>query len=427
MSMNELVIATQNPGKIAELRVLLAEVPVRVLGLDDAGGPFAEPPETGRTFEDNAALKARAYAELTGLACLADDSGLEVDALAGRPGVDSAWYAYASEAQAKAELREIRDPRNNTKLLAQLEGIPPEQRTARFVCCMALAVPTLSSLATEDQKNNNNNNKGGRLPAALRPALHSQTHTGNLPHWSLPQATYHISFRLKHGKLSLPEQKVVYEACLFWHGKRAWVHAAVVMPDHVHLLLRLHPEHSSLPALLHNIKSYSSNQINKLRGREGSLWQREYHDRIIRGDRDMASVFRYIESNPVKAGLVTKPGEYEFLWRQVPGRLEAAPPCDEVVVTPCDEVVVTPCGEVVAAPCSEVIATTRGTFEGRIGLPPRVPAGTHGFGYDPLFLVGPHHERTSAELAPEEKNKLSHRAAAAHAMAEQIAAMISRK
>jgi XTP/dITP diphosphohydrolase len=217
--MNELVIATQNPGKIAELRALLAQVPVRVLGLEDAGGPFAEPPETGQTFKENAALKARAYAQLTGLACLADDSGLDVDALGGQPGVDSAWYAYESEAAAKAEPREIRDPRNNTKLLSQLEGVPPEERTARFVCCMALAVPSGSEV--------------------------------------------------------------------------------------------------------------------------------------------------------------------------------------------------------------QIIATTRGTFEGRIGIPPRIPAGTHGFGYDPLFLVAPKYDRTSAELAPDEKNAVSHRGKAARIMAEKVAALVA--
>ena len=213
--MNELVIATQNPGKIAELRVLLAEVPVRVLGLDDAGGPFPEPPETGRTFKDNAALKARTYAELTGRACLADDSGLEVDALDGQPGVDSAWYAYDSEALAKADERDVRDPANNAKLLKQLEGVPPDKRTARFVCCMALAVPSGSE---------------------------------------------------------------------------------------VHL-----------------------------------------------------------------------------------------------------------------------VATTRGTFAGRIGVPPRVPAGTHGFGYDPLFLIAQEYKHTSAELKPVEKNAISHRTDAARLMSDIIA------
>lgn len=212
--MEQLVIATQNPGKVAELRELLAGLRLEILGLDDLGRAFDEPSEHGRTFEDNAALKALAYAEMTGLPCLADDSGLEVDALNGRPGVDSAWYAYPSEADAKAQPRSVRDPKNIERLLGELEGVPMEQRTARFVCCMAVC------------------------------------RTG-------------------------------------------------------------------------------------------------------------------------------------------------------------------------------ILATTRGTFEGRIGIPPRVPAGSHGFGYDPIFLVAPDFARTSAELSPREKNQLSHRAAAARQMCHHLAQIVS--
>ncbi len=230
----ELVIATQNPGKIAEIRALLAAVPVRVIGLDDAGGPFDEPPETGRTFEANAALKAMAYADLTGRMCLADDSGLEIDALQGRPGVDSAWYAYETESQAKAVPREIRDPRNIERVMAELEGVPAAQRSARFVCCMALAAP-------------------------------------------------------------------------------------IRMTD--------------FPSL---------------------------QDQL---DADSGTDSKYT---------------------------------------------------------ARLLATARATFEGRIGLPPRVPAGCNGFGYDPVFLAGPDHARTSAELLPSEKNAVSHRARALHSMIEYL-------
>lgn len=239
--LDELVIATQNPGKVAEIREMLAGVGVRVLGLDEAGGPFDEPLETGRTFEDNAALKAMAYARLTRRACLADDSGLEVDALGGRPGVDSAWYAYASEAEAKAQPREVRDPANNAKLLWELEGVPAELRTARFVCCMALAAP--------------------------------------------------------RGDPSADEAFLVRE-----------------------------------------------------------------------------------EFSPSHQG------------RRLPDTF----------------------GRIL------LLASSRGIFEGRIGIPPRVPSGKHGFGYDPLFLIGPGFERTSAELSPAEKNAVSHRAAALRAMVEAI-------
>lgn len=213
--MRQILLATQNPGKIAELRTLLANLPIEVLGLDDLGLSFPEPPETGTTFEDNAALKALTYAQWTGLPSLADDSGLEVDALAGNPGVNSAWYAYASEAEAKAHPRHIRDPANCTLLLTQLADTAEHLRTARFVCCMALA-----------------------------------------------------------------------------------------------------------------------------------------------------------------SG-------------------------------------------------ASILTTSKGTLEGRIGSPPRVPAGANGFGYDPIFLVAPHHTHTSAELAPTDKNAISHRGNAARLMAQRIRSLLA--
>jgi XTP/dITP diphosphohydrolase len=141
--MPELVLATQNPGKLGELRDLLAPVGWTVLGLGDLGELPPEPDETGSTFEANATIKARAYAAHTGRLCLADDSGLIVDALDGRPGVISSHYAFGGRTDGEAaELtREQRDERNNMKLLADLDGVPPERRSARFVCTMVLAGP----------------------------------------------------------------------------------------------------------------------------------------------------------------------------------------------------------------------------------------------------------------------------------------------
>lgn len=215
-----IVLATANPHKVAELRAILAREglgeKVRLLSLDEAGGPFAEPAETGATFEENAAIKARAYARATGLPCLADDSGLEVDALAGRPGVISSHYF--SDGRPSDLPREERDRLNNERLLRDLADVPPERRSARFVCVMALAVPS--------------------------------------------------------------------------------------------------------------------------RDRE-----------------------------------------------------------------------------------SPTLTTFRGTFEGRVGLPGEVPRGSHGFGYDPLFLVAPDYALTSAELSPDEKNRLSHRAEAARQMARFLRAL----
>lgn len=127
----EIVVASRNPKKAAELRRLLGELPVRVLGADEAGVDL-EVVEDGETFAENAAKKAAAFARASGRWALGDDSGLCVDALGGRPGVRSARYAGE-----KAD-----DAANNRRLLAELAGIPPERRTARFVCSLALADPT---------------------------------------------------------------------------------------------------------------------------------------------------------------------------------------------------------------------------------------------------------------------------------------------
>lgn len=222
--MTPIVLATTNPHKIAELREIFAAAGISVIGLNDlppecvpAGG-LREPDETGSTFEANATIKALSYAEQTGRTCLADDSGIEIDALAladgaPRPGVISSHYS--TEGRETGMSRSERDAANNARVLRELEGVPPERRAARFVCVMVLAEPAS-------------------------------------------------------------------------------------------------------------------------------------------------------ESSPAK-----------------------------------------------------VLATSRGTFEGRIGIAPRVPAGENGFGYDPLFLVGPEYGRTGAELASEEKNRLSHRAGAAMGMVAQ--------
>jgi XTP/dITP diphosphohydrolase len=125
-----LVVATRSPHKLAELRALLDVPRAELLTLDDLGVE-GDVDETGLTFEANAALKARFAARATGLPALADDSGLEVDALDGGPGVRTRRYAgeHATDAE------------NNAKLLAALEGLPPERRGARYVCVLALALP----------------------------------------------------------------------------------------------------------------------------------------------------------------------------------------------------------------------------------------------------------------------------------------------
>jgi XTP/dITP diphosphohydrolase len=133
MSPARLLLATRNKAKLLELRRILASSDisgVRVLGLDDVP-PFLEVPETAATFEGNALAKARDAMAATGLATVADDSGLEVDALGGMPGVLSARWAG----------RHGDDAANLQLVLDQLADVPEDRRGAAFVCAAALVVP----------------------------------------------------------------------------------------------------------------------------------------------------------------------------------------------------------------------------------------------------------------------------------------------
>ena len=128
----EIVLATRNKKKIEEIRRITSDLSVTILSLDN----FPDCPETvedKETFDGNAIKKAVEVCDCTGKPSLADDSGLEVDALGGAPGVYSARYAGGSGSG--------NDVRNYEKLLRELNNVPQEQRGARFVCCMALAFP----------------------------------------------------------------------------------------------------------------------------------------------------------------------------------------------------------------------------------------------------------------------------------------------
>ncbi|QJW45537.1 XTP/dITP diphosphatase [bacterium BFN5] len=136
--MKELVIASKNAGKVAEIAAALQYLPLKVMSLAD----FSEIPdaiEDGSTFMENALIKAKYYSTLTGKACLADDSGLEVDALQGAPGVYSARYAGESASDAD----------NNHKLLAEMAQVDSANRTARFRCVLAF-IDTNATVITAD-------------------------------------------------------------------------------------------------------------------------------------------------------------------------------------------------------------------------------------------------------------------------------------
>lgn len=126
--LNKLLVATGNQGKLKEIREILSDI--EVLGLSDVGIE-CDVEETGTTFAENAYIKAFEISKRTGLPVLADDSGLEVEALGGRPGVYSARFAG----------EHATDDENVNKLLAELKDVPKDKRGARFACAMCLIFP----------------------------------------------------------------------------------------------------------------------------------------------------------------------------------------------------------------------------------------------------------------------------------------------
>ena len=123
----QLVLATNNKDKVKEIRQLLDDLPITIMTADDFL-EFPDVEETGTTLEENSLLKAKAIYDFTGLPALADDTGLEVDALDGAPGVFSSRYAGENVTYAD----------NNKKLLEELQAVPYEKRTARFRCVMTI-------------------------------------------------------------------------------------------------------------------------------------------------------------------------------------------------------------------------------------------------------------------------------------------------
>ena len=134
----EIVLASRNRKKIEELKSLLADMPVEVRSLADFPD-VPETPETGNTFAENAELKAKAAAESTGRIALADDSGLEVDALEGQPGILSNRFAGP----------DATDQDKYMRILELLEGVPDEERTARFRAAVAVATPEGETVLVE--------------------------------------------------------------------------------------------------------------------------------------------------------------------------------------------------------------------------------------------------------------------------------------
>jgi REP element-mobilizing transposase RayT len=169
------------------------------------------------------------------------------------------------------------------------------------------------------------------------PVLSEKITRRHLPHWQLAGATYFLSWRCAAGvTLTEAERDVVLAAILHWDATRWDVLAAVVMPDHVHVLacpLAKGDGRWDLGELLHSIKSFSAHQIAKQRKhgqtegvgvgpagrRSSSIWQDERYDRWMRDEDELVEKWEYIIGNPVKAGLVEQAGQYRWLYQKTGG------------------------------------------------------------------------------------------------------------
>ena len=140
-----------------------------------------------------------------------------------------------------------------------------------------------------------------------------------LPHYQKDNRPLFVTFRTLPGVILSPEARTLtLQHCLHDNGKTIRLHAAVIMPDHAHLLFTALRDAEgwtfALPEILRAIKGSSARSINKLIGRIGPLWQDESFDHVLRGNESLRETIEYIRQNPVRKGLVEKPEDYRWLW-----------------------------------------------------------------------------------------------------------------
>ncbi len=158
-------------------------------------------------------------------------------------------------------------------------------------------------------------------PQKSQGALYSKSH--GLPHFERPWGKYLLTVTTQDRRVLSPEaRQITLDAIQHFHGSRYILFSAVVMPDHFHMLIEPQPKEWdtegnpifwSLGDLMHSIKSFAAKQINKLTGASGTVWERDYHDRLIRSDSDLWEKFEYITSNPARSGL-TDGGAYPYIF-----------------------------------------------------------------------------------------------------------------
>jgi putative transposase len=132
-----------------------------------------------------------------------------------------------------------------------------------------------------------------------------------LPHWRLEDSVYFVTFRLGNGELTEDERAIVFDHIKQGHRRYYCLFSAVVMPDHVHLLLKPN-NYVPLSRIMKGIKGVSAHKVNRRRGTSGTIWQDESYDRIVRDEAEFLEKLEYISLNAVKAGLAQRPEQYPF-------------------------------------------------------------------------------------------------------------------
>jgi len=148
---------------------------------------------------------------------------------------------------------------------------------------------------------------------------HPYRYRRNLPHIQRADAPTYFTFTTdQRQRLSAAERDIVLSACLFWDTKKIQVFAAVVMPDHAHLICNVFRDEAGdlipFSEVVQSIKGYSAYRINRLRSQRGRVWQDESFDRVVRVDDDLRAKVEYLKQNPVRWSLVRRPEEYKWLY-----------------------------------------------------------------------------------------------------------------
>jgi len=167
-------------------------------------------------------------------------------------------------------------------------------------------------------KEKSRKNHGG---AGFQPVQAFKVTRRNLPHWQEPGRVYFITWRCKDGVvLNEKERTTTLEAVRFWDASKWIIYAAVILPDHVHLLSqpvsRGEEGVFDLAEIIHSVKSFSAQKISQHRGVQGTIWQDERYDRIVRDEAEFLEKWQYIRNNPLKTGLALYPEDYPWLYEK---------------------------------------------------------------------------------------------------------------